>query len=414
VKNIFIVISALFIIIFMVIKNNLDITENKHDSVPVQQHCLEISGTVKKGETLFDIFKRYKLDIADLLKLKEASADIHRLKALSPGQTYKIYLDDNKGVNSFIYCIDDDNILHVTRNGSKFCAEKMRIEYETRIQEIGGLVKNNLIASIGEGRENLMLALQISDIFSWDIDFNTDLRDRDTFKFIVEGYYLNGEFKKYGNVLAAEFVNNGETYHVYRFQNNGETDYYDDAGKSLKRAFLKAPLSFRRISSAFSNKRFHPILKISRPHHGLDYSAAAGTPVSAVGEGTVVFSGYKGSYGKLVAIRHPNNWKTYYGHLSKIHKGVKRGRKVQQGQVIGYIGSTGLATGPHLHYEVRVHNKPVNPLALKLPRGRAVTSKLMAEFSNLKDQMDTRLASIEHQYFVQAKSTKDKEKKSKL
>lgn len=412
-KNILIVISALFII-FMVIKSNLDITENKHDSLPVQQHCLEISGTVKKGETLFDIFKRYKLDIADLLKLKEASADIHRLKALSPGQTYKILVDDNKGVNSFIYWIDDDNILHVTRSGSEFCAEKKSIEYETRIQEIGGLVINNLIASIGDGRENLMLALQISDIFSWDIDFNTDLRDRDTFKFIVEGYYLNGEFKKYGNVLAAEFVNNGETYHAYRFQNNGETDYYDDAGKSLKRAFLKAPLSFRRISSAFSNKRFHPILKIIRPHHGLDYSAAAGTPVSAVGEGTVVFSGYKGNYGKLVAVRHPNNWKTYYGHLSKIHKGVKRGRKVQQGQVIGYVGSTGLATGPHLHYEVRVKNKPVNPHALKLPRGRAVPSKLMAEFRSLKDQMDTRLASIEHHYFVQAKSTKDKEKKNKI
>jgi murein DD-endopeptidase MepM/ murein hydrolase activator NlpD len=413
VKNILIVISALFII-FMVIKSNLDITGNKHDSVSVQQHCLEISGTVKKGETLFDIFKRYKLDIADLLKMKEASADIHRLKTLSPGQTYKIIVDDEKGVNSFVYCIDDDNILYVTRNGSEFCAEKMRIEYETRIQQKGGLVKNNLIASIGEGRENLMVALQISDIFSWDIDFNTDLRDGDTFRVIVEGYYLNGELKKYGNVLAAEFINNGEAYHAYRFQKNGEVDYYDDAGKSLKKVFLKAPLSFRRISSAFSNKRLHPILKIYRPHHGLDYAVPAGTPVSAVGEGTVIFSGHKGNYGNLVAIRHPNNWKTYYGHLSKIHKGIKIGGKIQQGEVIGYVGSTGLATGPHLHYEVMVHNKPVNPLDLKLPRDRTVPNELMTEFRCLKDQMDTRLASIEHRYFVYANSAKGNKKSKRL
>jgi murein DD-endopeptidase MepM/ murein hydrolase activator NlpD len=407
------VITVLFLV-FMVVKSNLDITENKHDIVPVQQHCLEISGTVKKGETLFDVFKRYKLDIADLLKMKEASADIHRLEALSPGKTYKILVDDNKGVNSFVYWIDDNNILHVTRNGSEFCAEKVSIEYETRIQQMGGLVKNNLIASIGEGRDNLMLALQISDIFSWDIDFNTNLRDGDTFRVIVEGYYLNGEFKKYGNVLAAEFVNNGETYHAYKFQKNGEADYYDDDGKSLKKAFLKAPLSFRRLSSAFSTKRFHPILKIYRPHHGLDYSAPAGTPVSAVGEGTVIFSGYKGNYGKLVAIRHLNNWETYYGHLSKIHKGIKRGRKIQQGEVIGYVGSTGLATGPHLHYEVRMHNKPVNPLALKLPRDRAVPYELMAEFRSLKDQMDARLASIEHRYFVYANSAKGNKKSKRL
>jgi murein DD-endopeptidase MepM/ murein hydrolase activator NlpD len=399
---------------FLIVRGNLNISNEQTASLPVRQDCKVICGTVKRGETLFDIFKKYGLDIAELFRIKEASADIHKLKELYPGHSYKIVIDKNKTLNSFIYWIDDDNILHVTRNGSEFSAEKVGIEYETRILRIGGFVKNNLVASIGEGRENLMLALQLSDILSWDMDFNTDLQDGDTFRVIVEGYYLNDEFKKFGNVLAAEFVNNGERYQAYRFQKDGQTDYYDYAGRSLKKAFLKTPLSFRRISSAFSNRRFHPILKIYRPHHGLDYAASTGTPVSAVGEGKVRFAGYKGDFGKLVVIRHPNNLETYYGHLAKIHNDVKKDGKIRQGQVIGYVGSTGLATGPHLHYEVRVHNKPVNPVTLKLCRNKAVPNELMAEFGSLRDKMDDSLASIERRYFVQAKSARGKEKSNKL
>ncbi|MEW6676269.1 MAG: M23 family metallopeptidase, partial [Nitrospirota bacterium] len=195
---------------------------------------------------------------------------------------------------------------------------------------------------------------------------------------------------------------------AYRFEYNGTADYYDAEGKSLRRVFLKAPLSFRRLSSQFSRSRLHPILKIYRPHHGLDYSAPTGTPVSAVGDGTVTFSGYKRQYGKLVIIRHPNGYKTYYGHLSKIRKGIKRGIKVKQGQVIGYVGATGLATGPHLHYEIRINNKPVNPLVLKLPQGKKIPEKIMAEFRNLKSQIDTQLASISiHPVFALTEDRRD-------
>ena len=183
-------------------------------------------------------------------------------------------------------------------------------------------------------------------------------------------------------------------YHAYRFENNGKADYYDAEGISLKKAFLKAPLNFRRISSYFSKGRFHPILKIYRSHHGLDYAAPSGTPVSVVGDGTVSFTGYKGQYGKLVIIRHSNGWKTYYGHLSRIGKGIKTGEKVEQGQVIGYVGATGLATGPHLHYEIRIKNKPVNPLALKLPQGKSIPKTLIAEFRLFRDKMNSQLASI--------------------
>lgn len=399
-------------IAFLTIRSNFNIIDNKTEkAVPIKpKEYREITGNIEKGETLFDIFKKYKLDIVELFKLKEASADVHKLRDLYPGRPYKITIDDNTKINEFTYWIDDDNILNITRTESGFCAEKKTIEYEKRIQHIGGVIKDNLILSVGEGRENLMLALQLSDIFAWDIDFTTDIRNGDVFKIVVEGRYLNGEFKKYGDILSAEFINNGETFYAYRFEHNGEIDYFDIDGKSLRRSFLKAPLSFRRVSSGFSKKRFHPVLKIYRPHLGVDYAASAGTPVSAVGDGTVVFAGYKGQNGKITIIRHPNGYTTYYGHLSKIGKGIKKGIKIKQGQIIGYVGTTGLATGPHLDYRVKVNNKFVNPLALKLPRGNSIPKKLMAEFTNFKDEMDILLASIKPQVFAFSENNKDNNK----
>ena len=413
-RTIFRVLIILFIP-FIIIWSNLSITreskEDKENAVSsVQKKCREICGTIQKGESLFDIFKRYKLDLTEFLNLKEASADIHRLRELYPGRPYKIIIDNNNHINSFEYWIDDDYILNITSTESGFFAEKVAVEYEKRIQHIGGKIKDNLISSVGEDRENLMLAIKLSDIFAWDIDFTTDIRKGDTFKIVAEGLYLNGEFKKYGEILSAEFANSGETYYAYRFEHNGWSDYYDADGKSLRRLFLKAPLNFRRISSEFSKKRFHPILKIYRPHLGVDYSALAGTPVSAVGDGKVTFAGYKGQKGKLVVIKHLNGYKTYYGHLSKIAKGIRKGKKVQQGHIIGYVGSSGLATGPHLDYRIKVKNKFVNPLALKMPRGKSIPRKLMAEFKNFKNEMDTRLTSITPPTFIFTEKDKDNNK----
>ena len=400
-RNIFPAILVL-LVAFLVVRSNFDITTRQDVTSTPEENCKEICGTVKRGETLFDIFKKYRLDIKELLKIKEASADIHSLRELYPGRIYKILLVDNDQIKSFTYWIDGENKLTVTRTDSGFHAEKVAVEYEKKVLHIGGVIKDNLISSVGEGREDLMLALQLSDIFAWDIDFTTDLRDGDTFKVVVEGNYLGREFKKYGNVLSAELINNGETYTAYRFEYDGVSDYYDADGKSLKRAFLKAPLSFRRISSRFSKNRFHPVLKIYRPHRGLDYAAPAGTPVSAIGDGTVLFSGRKAQYGKLVIIRHPGNWKTYYGHLLKIVNMERRGKKIKQGQIIGYVGATGLATGPHLHFELRNHNKPLNPLTVKLPRGKSVPVHLLAQFRSFKNQMDNQLAAIALPYFAHA------------
>jgi murein DD-endopeptidase MepM/ murein hydrolase activator NlpD len=397
------------LVIFIFIHNRLDLRE-KQDCAPTKKDNREICGTVNRGETFSDIFKKYGLDMRDLFQLREASASVHRLRNLYPGQPYTIVVDDNNQVESFLYWIDADNLLHITRGESGFEAQKVPVEYEKRIEYLGGTIKDNLITSLGEDRDKVKVALQLSDVFAWDIDFTSDLREDDSYRILVEGHYLNGELKRFGDILAAEFVNDGRTHRAYRFGYNGKFDYYDDEGKAVKKAFLKAPLSFRRISSSFSSGRFHPVLRIYRPHHGLDYAAPAGTPVSAVGDGIVQFAGDKGQYGKLVIIKHTNSWKTYYGHLSRIDKRIKRGKKILQGQEIGSVGSTGLATGPHLHYELKISDNPVNPLLLKMPRGESIPDHLLGAFKTFRHQMDAHIASISPPHVAHA--AKEKNKKS--
>ncbi|MGE5301039.1 MAG: peptidoglycan DD-metalloendopeptidase family protein [Acidobacteriota bacterium] len=354
----------------------------------------EISGNIKKGETLYDISKKYHLDFGTLFKLREASADIHELRNLRPDRPYAIALDGNDRVCSFVYWIDDDNMLTIKGTASGYCASNEPVFYEKKVIRLGGGIKDNLVSSVESAQGDLGLALEISDIFAWDIDFTTDLRNGDVYKVVVEGLYLDGQFRKYGEILSAEFSNNGRTYRACSFARTGRTDYFDENGRSLKKAFLKVPLNFRRVSSFFSGRCMHPILKIARPRHGVDYAAPYGTPVSAAGDGTVIVSGRKGQYGRLVGIRHPNGYTTYYGHFSRIVKGMSAGRKVEQGDLIGYVGATGLATGPLLHCEMRVRGKAVNPLTAPLPHGEPIPVSLMNDFIAFRRTMDTQLASM--------------------
>lgn len=383
-------------------------TKNIVETPPLEakkENYRAIEGVVVPGETMYEVFIRYGLDIQDLFSIREASANIFSLRNISAGQNYKLLANEQNKVLSFIYRMNDDYILKIVRDGEGFTptskslvwgftAEKTAIEYEKRVAHIGGIIDDNLISSVGEGKDKNRLALNLSDIFAWDIDFTTDIRNGDIFKMIVEELYENGEFIKYGNILAAEFVNNGDAYNAYRFEHNDIREYYNKEGKLLRRAFLKAPLNYRRISSGFSMGRFHPILKKYRPHHGVDYAAPSNTPVSTVGDGTVLFAGYKGGYGKLLIIRHPNGYETRYGHLSKFAKGIKRGLKIAQGDTIGYVGTTGITTGPHLHYEMRLNSKFINPIKIKIPTGRPLPDNAREEFIQFTNTMTSTLASI--------------------
>lgn len=366
----------------------------KAEAVSAEALTVQTSTIIEKvtrGEALYDIFMRNGLNIDDLYAIAKASKDIYNISKLAPGRDVVLEVEDENRIYSLVYNIDNDNVLTITRTDRGYTAKRSRIPYETSLVHISGTVKNNLVSSI----DDLLLALDLSDIFAWDIDFNTDIRDGDSFKIVVEEHRLGGEFKNYGNIIAAEFINNGRTHTAYRFEQDGRADYFDSKGHSLRKAFLKAPLSFRRISSGFSNRRLHPVYKIYRPHLGVDYAAPRGTPVSTVGDGTVMVAGYKSGNGNYIKIRHPNGYITYYMHLNRINKGIRKGKRVTQGQVIGTVGSTGHATGPHLDYRVKVNGKFVNPLTLKLPPGNPVKKPLLADFRSLMDSMNTRLATIE-------------------
>lgn len=362
----------------------------------------EIVDTVRKGETVAAIFEKHHLDIGELFRMRQASAGVHPLRDISVGMPYSITLDPNNTVLSLAYRIDDEEILRIIRSETGYRADKVAIEYERRIGALGGIVRSNIVSALPGGGQSALLAIALSDIFSWDVDFNTDFRKGDTFRVLVEERWLDGEFRKYGDILAAELSVDGHVYRAYRFDTGNRPDYFDDEGKSLRKAFLKAPLSYRRISSGFTKRRMHPILRIARPHLGVDYAAPAGTPVSTVGDGTVIFAGRKGPNGNLVIVRHPNGYTTSYGHLARIKKGIRRRAEVRQGDVIGTVGSTGLSTGPHLDYRIRRNGTFLNPLAVNLPRGGAIPADRMADFRGMAEEFARSLSAISPAVFAGA------------
>jgi murein DD-endopeptidase MepM/ murein hydrolase activator NlpD len=254
---------------------------------------------------------------------------------------------------------------------------------EVKTERVKGKIASSLYESILRIGEKGELAVRFAEILEWDIDFWSDVQTEDSFQILVEKVYVDSKPVRYGKIYLVNY--SGKIGNFYGINFNG--NYYDREGKSLRRAFLKSPLRYSYISSYFSRARFHPILRVIRPHRGVDYVAPTGTPVSALGAGTVTFAGWRGGYGKLVVIRHPNGYVTKYGHLSRIRKGIYPGKNVRQGELIGYVGATGLATGPHLHFEVLKDNSWVNPLKLSSPPQEPVPPESMAHFIAFRDSL---------------------------
>jgi murein DD-endopeptidase MepM/ murein hydrolase activator NlpD len=266
-------------------------------------------------------------------------------------------------------------------------AESMQRETDVHVCRIEGELHGSLYEAVLEAGGDANLTMRFADLLGWQVDFLTEPRDGDHFRIVVREDFLDGERLAFGKILAAEYTGAQATARAVRYvDSDGTLDWYDDQGHSVRREFLKSPLNFRRISSRFSANRRHPILKTVRPHWGVDYAAPVGTPVSALGSGVVRFAGRKGGFGNYIEVRHNGTFTTCYGHLSRFAKGIRNGARVEQGDVIGYVGSTGLSTGPHLDFRVRRNGRFVDPLKLDSPPGRELAGEGFARFEAYRER----------------------------
>ena len=350
---------------------------------------------VKRGENLETILDKLSVSdsrLAIITALKDAGFPFRKC---FPGDTIILTKVDGRFAD-LTYHQDLRNTYYVVRDSANYLVS-MRYPYiDTVLSLVRGNINSTLYESMLALGEGSNLVIRFADVFAWEIDFFTDTQDGDSFAIYIEKTFCDSIFIDYGGIYYARYQGDvGDYYGVYFCDPDGNEDYYNLEGKSLRKSLLKSPLRFSYISSYFSKRRFHPILKVWRPHHGLDYVAPIGTPVASIGDGKVVFKGWKGGYGNLVEIRHKNNFRSRYGHLSRFAKGLRVGKRVTSGQLIGYLGSTGLSTGPHLHFELHKNGVPVNPLRVKIPRAPSVKKKYMALFKNHRDSLLQTIESIQ-------------------
>jgi len=334
---------------------------------------------VAKGDTLATIFSKLKLNPKELHKIVRLGKSTAKLKRLIPGEELKFLIIDNE-LRELVYVIDNAQSLHVVKSGDTYTASDVQIELNKRIAYAAGKIESSLFIAAQEAGIPGSMTMELANIFGWDIDFVLDVKTGDRFSLIYEEYFLDGKKVKNGDILAAEFVNKGTKYRAVRYvDSNGRAEYYTPEGKSMRKRFLRTPVDFKRISSKFG-KRFHPILNRMRAHKGVDYAAEYGTPIKAVGDGKITFMGKKGGYGNTLIIQHAGRYSTLYAHMKGFKRGLKKGSRVEQGETIGYVGSSGLATGPHLHYEFRINGIHRNPLTVKFPDDTPITAKYRTDF----------------------------------
>ncbi len=321
----------------------------------------------QRGDTLASLLSRLGAEDPEAAQFLRKTREARMLYQLTPGKTVRALATAEGKLLALRYQASG-KVLSVQRQGDTFSLAEQPVELERRVLMKSGEIRSSLFAATDASGLSDAVATQIADIFSTDIDFHRDLRRGDRFTVVYEMFYDQGEPVRSGRLLAAEFVNQGKAYQaVYFLYAEREGGYYTPEGKNIRKAFLRSPLEFSRISSGFSN-RFHPILQQWRAHKGIDYAAPSGTRVKATGDGVVEFAGrHQGGYGNLVVLRHQSKYTTWYGHLSGFSKGLRKGARVAQGDAIGYVGATGLATGPHLHYEFRINDVHQNPLRVVLP-----------------------------------------------
>lgn len=337
---------------------------------------------IQAGESLSAIFSSNdlsKLDLHNIIHSNDISA---KFAAILPGKSLMIGRDIAGNLSHLIYKKSAYEELKATRlDDGDFIVEQNIKELNPRIKTATGVIHTSLFIDGKNAGLSDNIIMQLANIFAWDIDFALSLHEGDKFSVIYENLYIDDEFIRPGNILAAEFMHHGKSIKTIRYQNaDGKSNYYNSAGNSMRKAFLRSPIDFARISSHFNLKRKHPKLNRIRAHKGVDYAARSGTPIKSAGDGKITFRGRKGGYGRVVIIQHGQKYSTLYAHMSKFRKGQKVGSRVQQGQVIGYVGRSGLATGPHLHYEFHINGVHRNPLTVTLPNANPIQEKYKTDF----------------------------------
>jgi murein DD-endopeptidase MepM/ murein hydrolase activator NlpD len=336
---------------------------------------------IRRGDTLAAIFQANGLSPAVLHGIVNSSDDAKTLAAIRPGQLLRMRVSGASGLEALELERSRVETLRVLVDDDTYSAERVHKDVDIRVATATGVIESSLFIDGQKAGLSDRVIMELANIFGWDIDFALEIRAGDAFRLVYEQHFLDGEKLRDGPILAAEFVNRGEIFRAIRYENrDGDFAYYDDEGMSKRRAFLRTPIKFGRISSGFNPKRWHPVLKKWRSHKGVDYAAPTGTPILASGDGRVIFRGTKGGYGNTVILQHAGKYTTLYAHMSKFARKVQNGSRVKQGQVIGYVGMTGLATGPHLHYEFRVEGVHKDPLRVKLPKSLALPETEIPQF----------------------------------
>ena len=357
---------------------------------------------IKTGDNLSNIFTSLGLN-SDLHEILQLGESVKELKSIHPQQKIHFYLKDDSLIKLELET-SLNRQLQIIQEQEKYIVNEVVRDFDIQTQSAHSIIQDSLFLSGQRAGLSDSIIMQLANIFGWDIDFALDIRSGDRFSVIYEEKYLDGVKVKDGEIIVAEFVNSGKSFRAIRYTDSqNKTDYYSDSGRSMRKPFLRTPVDFARISSRFNLTRKHPILNKIRAHKGVDYAAATGTPIMAAGDGKVIFRGSKGGYGSTIIIQHGSQYSTLYAHMHKYANRTQKGARVKQGQIIGYIGKSGLATGPHLHYEFRVNGVHRNPLTVKLPDAQPLPeselirfhSKTQTQFAQLDQLNSTMIASHE-------------------
>ncbi|HLR90048.1 MAG TPA: peptidoglycan DD-metalloendopeptidase family protein [Balneolaceae bacterium] len=352
-----------------------------------------IESTIKRNESLYIILSRHGVSPDTIHQIQLAARDKVNLTRMVPGQSYNIYKNADDTVSSFVWrnAPTEYTAIHL---GDEIQIEQNTIPVETRMSAVSGSINSSLAASIMEQGVSQRLVVELANIYAWTIDFY-GLRKGDQYKILYENRYIEDEYIGIGKIEAVEFVHRGEVKKAYYFDNGEQGGYYDEEGNSLRRAMMRVPFEYNpRISSSFSHSRMHPILNTRRPHYGTDYAAPTGTPILAAGDGVVTEAQYRGGNGNIVQIKHNSVYRTAYLHMSRFAPGIRPGVNVKQGQVIGYVGQTGLATGPHLCYRLYKNDTPVNSVTYDFPAHEGISDEHIADFLAEVERLDRMMDQI--------------------